>query len=316
MLVKHLTYLIALARERHFGRAAEACGVSQPALSAAIRQIEGELGVRIVARSRRFNGFTPEGELVLDRAQRLVHDFDALRQDLSVLKRALAGRIRLGAIPAALPIVGLLTTPFCNQHPSVSIHIQSLSSKEIQRGIDTFDLDLGLTYLDNEPLIRVRTQPIYHDRFVFITHERRTLDARTTMSWREAAQEKLCLLSSDMQNRRIIDRAFEASGEKPNPIIEANGLIALLSHVRLGDWSSIVPQSLLLLTGLSDGLRALPMVDPAPNHSVGLVYPDRDPVSGLISAFIATARRQNLQQRIDAAWDDRSAAMHSRSIGA
>ncbi|MES1150506.1 MAG: LysR family transcriptional regulator [Dongia sp.] len=314
MLVKHLTYLIALARERHFGRAAETCGISQPALSAAIRQIETELGVRIVARSRRFNGFTPEGELVLDRAQRLVHDFDTLRQDLSVLKRALAGRIRLGAIPAALPIVGLLTTPFCSQHPSVTIHIQSLSSKEIQRGIDTFDLDLGLTYLDNEPLIRVRTQPIYHDNFVFITHERRALDARKTMTWREAAQEKLCLLSGDMQNRRIIDRAFETSGEKPSPIVEANGLIALMSHVRLGDWSSIVPQSLLLLTGLSDGLRALPMSEPAPNHSVGLVYPDRDPVSGLISAFITSARRQNLQQRIDAAWD-LSTAKRVRSTG-
>jgi len=312
MLVKHLTYLIALARERHFGRAAETCGISQPALSAAIRQIEAELGVRIVARSRRFNGFTPEGELVLDRAQRLVHDFDTLRQDLSVLKRALAGRIRLGAIPAALPIVGLLTTPFCSQHPSVTIHIQSLSSKEIQRGIDTFDLDLGLTYLDNEPLIRVRTQPIYHDSFVFITQERRALDARKTMAWREAAQEKLCLLSSDMQNRRIIDRAFEASGEKPSPVVEANGLIALMSHVRLGDWSSIVPQSLLLLTGLSDGLRALPMAEPAPNHSVGLVYPDRDPGSGLISAFITSARRQNLQQRIDAAWSQ-SAAKRARS---
>jgi DNA-binding transcriptional LysR family regulator len=314
MLVKHLTYLIALARERHFGRAAESCGVSQPALSSAIRQIENELGVRIVARSRRFNGFTPEGELVLDRAQRLVHDFDTLRQDLSVLKRALAGRIRLGAIPAALPIVGLLTTPFCSQHPSVSIHIQSLSSKEIQRGIDTFDLDLGLTYLDNEPLVHVRTQPIYHDSFVFITRERRALGARPSMTWRDAAQERLCLLSSDMQNRRIIDRAFETSGERPSPVVEANGLVALMSHVRLGDWSSIVPQSLLLLTGLSDGLRALPMVDPAPNHAVGLVYPDRDPVSGLISAFIASVRRQNIQQRIDAAWD-RSAATRARSVG-
>src|SRR3954468_22235741 len=192
MIVKHLTYLTALARERHFGRAAESCGISQPALSAAIRQIEGELGVRVVERSRRFIGFTPEGQLVLDRAQRLVHDFESLRQDISVLKRALAGRLRIGAIPAALPVIALLTTPFCSQHPSVTIHIQSLSSKEIQRGIDTFDLDLGLTYLDNEPLSRVRTQPVYHDSFVFITHERRTLDARTTMSWREAAQEKLC----------------------------------------------------------------------------------------------------------------------------
>jgi DNA-binding transcriptional LysR family regulator len=117
-----------------------------------------------------------------------------------------------------------------------------------------------------------------------------------------------------MQNRRIIDSAFETCGERPSPVVEANGLIALMSHVRLGEWSSVVPQSLLLLTGISNGLRALPMTDPAPDHAVGLVYPDRDPVSGLISTFIATARRQNIQQRIDAAWD-RSASLRSRGIG-
>jgi DNA-binding transcriptional LysR family regulator len=300
MLVKHLTYLTALARERHFGRAAEACGISQPALSAAIRQIEGELGVRVVERSRRFIGFTPEGQLVLDRAQRLVHDFESLRQEISVLKRALAGRLRIGAIPAALPVIALLTTPFCTQHPSVSIHIQSLSSKEIQRGIDTFDLDIGVTYLDNEPLSRVRTLPIYRDRFVFITHDHARFAGRSEMSWRDAAKERLCLLSNDMQNRRIIDRAFASVGETPQPVIEANALIPVMSHVRLGAWSGIVPQSLLLLIGLSSGLRALPMDDPKPSPSIGLVYADRDPVSGLVSAFLATAKRQKLQQRIDA----------------
>jgi DNA-binding transcriptional LysR family regulator len=300
MLVKHLTYLTALARERHFGRAAEVCGISQPALSAAIRQIEGELGVRVVERSRRFIGFTPEGQLVLDRAQRLVHDFESLRQDISVLKRALAGRLRIGAIPAALPVISLLTTPFCAQHPSVSIHIQSLSSKEIQRGIDTFDLDIGFTYLDNEALSRVRTHPVYRDRFFFITHDHPRFAGRSEMSWRDAAKERLCLLSNDMQNRRIIDRAFASVDETPRPVIEANALITLMSHVRLGQWSGIVPQSLLLLTGMSNGLRALPMRDPEPDHSVGLVYADREPVSGLVSAFLATAKRQKLQQRIDA----------------
>jgi DNA-binding transcriptional LysR family regulator len=300
MLVKHLSYLTALARERHFGRAAEACGISQPALSAAIRQIEGELGVRVVERSRRFIGFTPEGQLVLDRAQRLVHDFESMRQDISVLKRALAGRLRIGAIPAALPAIALLTTPFCTQHPSVTIHVQSLSSKEIQRGIDTFDIDLGLTYLDNEPLSRVRTLPLYRDRFFFITHDHPRFADRRVMSWRDAAKERLCLLSNDMQNRRIIDRAFASFGEAPRPVIEANALITLMSHVRLGQWSGIVPQSLLLLTGISNGLRALPMGDPKPSHAIGLVYADREPVSGLVAAFLTTAKRQKLQQRIDA----------------
>jgi DNA-binding transcriptional LysR family regulator len=302
MLVKHLAYLTALARERHFGRAAEFCGISQPALSAAIRQIEAELGVQIVERARRFNGFTPEGQLVLERAQRLVHDFESLRQDLTVLKRALSGRIRVGAIPAALPLVSLLTTPFCAQHPAVTIHIQSLTSKEIQRGIDTFDLDLGLTYLDNEPLSRVKTLALYRDRFAFITVDEPRFAERKAISWREAAAERLCLLSSDMQNRRIIDRAFGTTGIAPRPIIEANNLITLMSHVRLGRWSSIIPESLLLLTGISSGLRALPLVDPRPSHAVGLVYADRDPIPGLVSAFLATARRQKLQQRVDAAW--------------
>jgi DNA-binding transcriptional LysR family regulator len=315
MLLKHLAYLTALARERHFGRAAEACGVSQPALSAGIQQIEAELGVRIVERARRFNGFTPEGELVLDRAQRLVHDYDTLRQDLTVLKQGLAGRVRLGAIPAALPVVSLLTTPFCAQHPAVSVHIQSLSSKEIQRGIDTFDLDLGLTYLDNEALSRVRTLPIYRDRFVFMAPDHPRFAGRSSMTWREAASERLCLLSTDMQNRRIIDRAFASVGQEPRPVIEANALISLMSHVRLGQWSSIVPQSLLLLTGLSNGLRALPMSEPRPNHAVGLVYADRDPVAGLVRAFLAATRRQKVQQRIDAVWEPQRSGAARAKLG-
>jgi hypothetical protein len=73
-----------------------------------------------------------------------------------------------------------------------------------------------------------------------------------------------------------------------------------MSHVRLGQWSGIVPQSLLLLTGISSGLIALPMGDPKPSPSIGLVYADRDPVSGLVAAFLSTAKRQKLQQRIDA----------------
>jgi DNA-binding transcriptional LysR family regulator len=309
MLVKHLNYLTALAKERHFGRAAESCGITQPALSAAVRQIEAELGVRIVERTRRFIAFTPEGQLVLERAQRLVHDFDALRQDLSLLKRNLAGRIRIGAIPAALPVIALLTTPFCAQHPAVSLHIQSMTSKEIQRGMDTFDLDLGLTYLDSEPLSRVRTLPIYRDRFVFIAQADPRLDGRSTMSWQDAAQERLCLLSNDMQNRRIIDRAFQAIGEQVRPVIETNSLLTMMSHVRLGGWSSIVPQSLLLLTGISNGLKALPMSEPDPIHTIGLVHADRDPTAGLVAAFIAAARQQKLQQRIDAVWQQHDSTL-------
>jgi DNA-binding transcriptional LysR family regulator len=306
MLVKHLSYLTALARERHFGRAAEACNISQPALSTALRQLEAELGVQIVERAQRFKGFTPEGQLVLDWAQRLVHDFDGLRQDLTVLKRALAGRIRFGVIPAALPTVSLLTGPFWQQHPAVTLHVISLSSKEIQRGLDSFDLDLGFTYLDNEPLSRVKVLPLYRERFVFISvrdsEAGRRHASRRTITWHDAAKENLCLLWPDMQNRRIIDRIFESVGEKPKPVIETNSLLTLISHVKLGGWSSIVPHSLLLLLGDLADVVVLSLVDPRPSHSVGLVYADREPIPGLVRTFLASARRQKLQQRIDAGW--------------
>src|SRR5579885_784875 len=112
MVLKQLIYVAALARERHFGRAAKSCHVSQPTLSAAIRQLEEELGAPIVRRGHRFNGFTPEGESVLEYAKRIVADCNALRQDVGKARGGLIGRLRLGAIPTALPIVAMLTAPF------------------------------------------------------------------------------------------------------------------------------------------------------------------------------------------------------------
>lgn len=86
MLLRELEYLAALARERHFARAAAACHVSQPSLSAAIRRLEHDLGVPIVQRGRRFAGLTPEGERVLRWAHRILADAEALRQDLSAMR--------------------------------------------------------------------------------------------------------------------------------------------------------------------------------------------------------------------------------------
>ncbi|MFF3407182.1 LysR family transcriptional regulator [Streptomyces sp. NPDC002742] len=116
MLLRQLEYLVALARERHFARAAAACFVSQPSLSAAIRRLEHELDVPIVRRGRRYEGLTPEGEVVLAWAHRILAERDALRQELSALRGGLTGTLRLGIVPTALPAASLLTTPFCERH--------------------------------------------------------------------------------------------------------------------------------------------------------------------------------------------------------
>ena len=169
MLVRHLSYFVTLARERHFARAAEACNVAQPTLSAAIRKLEEDLEARLVIRDHRFVGLTPEGERVLAWGRQILTDYNSLREDLSQLSKGLVGTLRLGVIPAAMPCVSFLTTRFCSDHPTADVEIQSLNSRAIQRGLDAFELDGGITYLENEPLENVRRIPLYHEHYEFVT---------------------------------------------------------------------------------------------------------------------------------------------------
>jgi DNA-binding transcriptional LysR family regulator len=164
MVIRHLQYLTALVRERHFARAAAMCNVTQPTLSAGIKQLEESLGVLIVERGQRFLGLTAEGERVLAWAQRVLIDYTGLQQELSEMREGLVGQLRIGAIPVTLPIVPLLTTPFTHRHGGTAIQVVSLTSISIQRNLDDFSLDAGVTYLDNEPLARVRCLPLYRER--------------------------------------------------------------------------------------------------------------------------------------------------------
>ena len=121
-MIDKLEFLLALAREQHFGRAAEACGVTQPTLSAGIKQLEDTMGVLLVNRGSRFQGFTPEGERVLDWARRIVGDTRAMRQEIKALRHGLTGRLRIAAIPTALAMVASLTTPFRDAPSQRSVH--------------------------------------------------------------------------------------------------------------------------------------------------------------------------------------------------
>ncbi|HEX3954587.1 MAG TPA: LysR family transcriptional regulator, partial [Stellaceae bacterium] len=109
-MIDKLNYLIALAQEQHFGRAAQACGVTQPTLSAGIKQLEEILGVLLVQRGSRFHAFTPEGQRTLEWARRIVGDERALRQEMRALKQGLAGHLKIAAVPTALAMVASLTT--------------------------------------------------------------------------------------------------------------------------------------------------------------------------------------------------------------
>lgn len=295
MILRHLEYLTALARERHFARAAASCGVTQSTLSAGIKQMEESLGVLLVERGQRFLGLTAEGERALEWAQHVITDYEGLQQHLAQMRTGLSGQLRIGAIPVTLPVVSLLTTPFAKTHRRVRASIRSLTSVEIQRGIDDISLDVGMTYLDNEPLARVRRLRLYMEHYVFLTRARKPQERRKTISWSEAATHPLCLLTPDMQNRRILDMHFREAGVQVQAVIETNSMITLWSHLRLG-WSTVVPHTFLLLLNRLDGLAVHRLVEPDASHAVGLVASEREPLPPLTRAFLDLAKKVNLNR--------------------
>ena len=277
---RQLEYLVALERERHFGRAARACHVSQPTLSTGLRKLEAELGVPLVRRGQRFEGFTREGERVVLWAHRILADYDGLGHELSQIRGGLEGTLRIGAIPTSLPTISLVTSPFCERHPLMHVEVLSLSSREIERRLDAFELDAGLTYLDNEPLGNVRTVPLYRERYVLLCAVDGPFAGRSTVDWAEAATVPLCLLTPDMQNRRILNDNFAAAGAVATPTVETNSISTLCSHVRRG-WSSVMAHAWLSLFGVPEAMRAVPLVGPEVTHSIGIVVPDVEPLPPL-----------------------------------
>jgi DNA-binding transcriptional LysR family regulator len=296
-MIDKLEFMIALARAQHFGRAAEFCNVSQPTLSAGIKNLEDMFGVLLVQRGSRFRGFTPEGERVLDWARRIVADTRAMRQDVDALKRGLVGHLRIAAVPTALAMSAMLTTPYRAKHPNVRFTILSRTSIEVLSLIEDLEVDAGLTYLDNEPLGRLNTIPLYLEEYRFLTSSTGKLGTRDQVTWAEVGQVPLCLLTPDMQNRRIIDNLLRSAGAEPSPTLESNSMIVLFAHVRTGEWASIMPAKLAETLGLTESVRAIPIVEPAATHAVGLVIPEREPTTPLVSALIAEARQ--LAQLLD-----------------
>ncbi len=290
-MIDKLTFLIALARDQHFGRAAESCGVTQPTLSAGLKPLEGALGVLRVHRGSRFHGLTPEGQRVLDWARRIVGDSRAMREEIRALRHGLAGHLRIAAIPTALPIVAELTTPFRHRHPEVEFTVLSRASIDILTQLENADIDAGPTYVDNEPLGRARAIPLYQERYRLLTSADSPLGERTQVSWAEVGAIPLCLLTPDMQNRRIIDRRLRAAGVEPRPAMQSNSVIVLFSHIRTGRWASVMPSVLADSLGLTAPIRSISIADTDPPLVVGLVYPQREPLAPMTAALVTEARR-------------------------
>ncbi len=290
-MIDKLQMFVALANERHFGRAAERCGVTQPTLSAAIKQLEESLGVQLVRRGSRFQGLTPEGARALDWAQRIVGDARTMKAELKAAREGLSGNLRLAVVPTALAMVEQLTRPLLARHRGLQMTVLSRTSAEIRAMIDGLEADAGVTYLDNEPLGRLTRVPLYAERYLLLTGAGSDIAGRDSITWAEAAARPLCLLTPDMQNRRILNQHMADAGAAAAPRLASNSVLVLAAHVRTGGWDTILPHATAELFAGDGQVVALPIVAPEVSHLMGLVAEPREPHSPVLAALIAAAQR-------------------------
>lgn len=295
MQTRLVEYFLALHRERHFGRAAASCNVSQPTLSAGIATLEGQLGKRLIVRDRKYAGLTPEGEAILPWARQLVAAADALEQVAGTAHGPLKGELRLGAIPASMPATGFLVEAIRARFPDLNVQVRALTSRQIERELAAFELDAGVTYLDFEPPAHALAVPLYSERSQLVS-AKDGIAVPERPDWHDLARLPLCLLHQGMQNRRILDAHLAALGLALRPIVTADSYIALLAIVRQGHLCSIMPDNhALLLQGL-DWARITPLPETGEANRIGVIVSDRTPMSPLAQSVLAVARELRLPQ--------------------
>jgi len=290
-MIDKLEMFLAVAKERHFGRAAESLGITQPTLSAGIKQLEEQLGVLLIFRGSRYGGLTPEGQSALVWARRIVGDTRQLREEMRATRHGLSGQLRIAVIPTALTWAARISARFGAAHPNVGMTILSRTSVEILQMIDDLQVDAGISYLDNEPLGRVSTVRLYDERYMLVCGLDSPLARRDRVTWGDLAGHRMCLLTSDMQNRRIINRNLIEAGVVPQAPVESSSTVVLVAHVLEGGWITILPEDIAGFLTEGKPLRMIPLDGDGASHAVGLVAPWREPHTPVLEALLAEARR-------------------------
>tara|TARA_B100000575_G_C23018882_1_gene586745 strand:+ start:90 stop:899 length:810 start_codon:yes stop_codon:yes gene_type:complete len=259
------------------------CNISQPAFSTRIRKLEERLKLPLVRRGNSFQGFTTEGEVVLKWARKLLADEEGMRQEIAFLKNDLNGTLSLGVIPTAMPFAARVSAKLREKHPNLSIEIYSESTQKIVRKINDFSLDAGILYFENgDPETTVK---LYEERYVFIAPKSLTVSEEKQITWAEAAQVPLCLLTQNMKNRQLIERHFLDLELSPNIVTEASDFTAVLAQVARGNAATIAPVSVAETFLDLKFTSQLDLIDPVMTHSVGLSIKDQSPVLPMIDAL-------------------------------
>jgi len=290
MLFRQLQYLVAVAQEEHFGRAALRCNVSQPSLSSGIKQLELRLQVPIVLRGRRFLGFTHEGHQIIEWAEHVLSQHDAMMAELSKMRGSLEGRIRLGIMPNSSPVMPLMSRIIRKNHPDVKIDIHFMGIEQTIIGLQKYTIDVGITYMQSELLSDLKSLHIYDEKLSLLVPDTKEYERHTSITWKEAASLPLCLLSESTHERKIVDNAFNEAGEKPSPYVTSDSIMNLIYHVMFAGLVTVVPQNFSQMSEKFPGVRAIKLVEPEVSHQVGLVWSSTEPMMPMARAMVSIVK--------------------------
>lgn len=287
--LRDLELLAALAKHRHFTRAAKECGISQPALSSRIRNVEAIFGMALVRRGSRFGGFTDEGEILLKWARRILDENDAMMQEMTNARGEVAGHITIGVIPTALQFAAHVAAQVGRRHPKLLVQIRGAAARAIEHGLIDGAFDIGISYLEDSLPARVAVHPLYRESYVLFLPEALAPSGVSTISWSEAGGFPLALLTADMTNRQIIDEAFAKVGRTFRPVFETNALSALFYYVTQTRCATIAPANAIEGWVRLDGLVSLPLIEPEVRRTIGAVTLDTDYVAPSVRAVLSVA---------------------------
>jgi DNA-binding transcriptional LysR family regulator len=300
MLFRQLEYFVAVAQEQHFARAAAACFVSQPALSASIGKLERELNVTLIHRGHNFQGLTPEGERLVLWAKRILAEQQAFKYEVAALQTGIAGTLRLGTEPTASTTVALPVAAFCAAHPLASVRIDTrVATTELRRKLLEFELDVAIGHFGPNEHAGLDVVPLYEEHYILLAPSDRLPDG-DIMTWSAAAELPLALLTPDMKIRQIIDGAFANCGVTVTPRVETDSVASLYAHVGVGAWASIVPHTWLRAMQVTDQTRAVRLVEPDARARMSVATIAASPGSLIARAFVGAARNLALDEFFDA----------------
>jgi LysR family transcriptional regulator, hydrogen peroxide-inducible genes activator len=270
--LQQLAYLVAVDEHRHFGRAADACFVSQPALSAQIRELERRLGTTLFERGSRWVLPTPVGAGVIERARGVLRDVDELVAAARLGPAELRGPLALGVIPTMAPyLLPRLLPVLTTAHPGVEPHLHEIKTSEIVRLLRHGDLDVGLLALPvaADDLVQV---PVADDPFVLALPEGHPLAGTTPLPLAKLAGQPVILLE---EGHCLRDQALSVCRMvgTHEAEMQATGMPTLCQMVAAGLGVTLLPASAVALEARPGaGLTTRPFASPAPRRTVGLVW--------------------------------------------